>query len=76
VVTHRDGVRLDGDAALLLEVHRVEVLIGHHTLLHGVRVFEQTVGQRCLAVIDVSDDAEIAGQFVRHRQLFRSANSE
>ena len=56
------GCDLDGDAALLLEIHRVEVLVRHVPLRAIVLVYSsKTVGQRRLAVVDVSDDAEIAG---------------
>jgi hypothetical protein len=53
------ALRLDGDAALLLELHAVEEL----RLLLAVRDhagdLEDAVGQRALAVVDVRDDAEI-----------------
>jgi hypothetical protein len=51
---------LDGDAALLLQVHVVKHLILHLTLRDGVGVFQKTVGQRALAMVDVGDYAEIA----------------
>jgi hypothetical protein len=66
-IVHGHGMALDGDAALLLEVHRVKVLVGHHPLLDGVGVLQQAVGQRGLAVVDVGDDAEIAGERYVHR---------
>jgi hypothetical protein len=70
-VAHADGARLDGDALLAFEVHRVEELRHHLALLDGVRHFQQAIGQRGLAVIDVRDDAEVADvPLVCHR--FRS----
>jgi hypothetical protein len=35
------------------------MLVGHHALRDGVRVFEQPVGERRLPVVDVSDDAKV-----------------
>jgi hypothetical protein len=69
-------MHLDRDAALLLEVHRVEMLVGHLALSDGAGVFEQAVGERGLAVVDVRDDAEIAGEragirFRRSRRQIR-----
>ena len=52
---------LDRDAALTLEVSGV-----HHALLHHlvvaeeVRRFEDAVYERCLAMVDVSDDSDIS----------------
>ena len=60
LVGHADGVGLDGDAALALEVHGVEHL-GLH-LAGGERAgeLEQAVGEGGLAVVDVRDDREVA----------------
>ena len=67
LVAHGDRVRLDGDAALALEVHRVEVLFGHDAVTDGGGGLEQAVGERGLAVVNVRDDAEIADMgLVRH----------
>src|SRR6266536_2462761 len=53
------------------------MLIGHHAVRDRVGVFEQPIGERRLAVIDVRDDAEIAGVFrVDHQAAAKSANSE
>ena len=60
VVEHADGLRLDGDAALALDVHRVEHLLHHVAVGDGVRQLEHAVGQRRLAVVDVRDDREVA----------------
>ena len=55
-----DGLRLDRDSALALEVHRVEQL--RHVLARVDRAgdLEDPVGQRRLAVVDVGDDGEVA----------------
>jgi hypothetical protein len=57
------GLRLDGDAALALEVHRVEHLGAHLQRVDGVRDLEDAIGQRRLAVVDVGDDREVADFF-------------
>ena len=53
-------LRLDGDAALALDVHRIEHLLDH--LARGERpgLLDQPVGERRLAVVDMRDDREIA----------------
>ena len=64
VVDHADRVALDGDAALALEVHRVEHLLAHLLARERAGGFEQPVGERRLAVVDVRDDAEIPDSFL------------
>ena len=55
---HRLG--LDGDAALALDVHRIEHLLDHVALRDRAGRLDQPVGERRLAVVDVSDDREVA----------------
>ena len=57
-----DGLRLDRDAALALEVHRVEELVVHLARGDSARDLQDTVGKRRLTVIDVGDDAEVADE--------------
>ena len=59
-------MRLDGDAALALQVHGVEDLRRHLALLQRAGHFEQPVGQRRLAVVDVRDDREITNMGLIH----------
>jgi hypothetical protein len=59
-VEHRDGVALDGDAALALEIHRVEGLLAHEPMLDRLGQFEDAVRQRRLAMVDMGNDAEVA----------------
>ena len=61
------GLGLDGDAALALQVHPVEVLLAHLALVHGVCEVQDPVGQRRLAVVDVRDDAEVPDARLVHR---------
>ena len=51
---------LDGDAALALEVHRIEHLLRHLALGERARHLEQPVGQRGLAVVDVGHNRKVA----------------
>ena len=57
---HAHGLGLDGDAALALDVHAVQVLGTHVTGLDDAGGLEHAVGQGGLAVVDVRDDAEVA----------------
>src|SRR6202043_2600802 len=58
-VEQRHGVALDGDAALALDVHRVEDLVAELALLDRAAALDQAVGQGGLAMVDVGDDAKI-----------------
>src|ERR1700732_3735701 len=59
-------MRLDRDAALPFQVHRIEKLVLLVALVNRSCRLEQSIRQSCLAVIDVRDDAEIARQFDCH----------
>ena len=54
----------DGDAFFFFQVHRV-----HHALIRflvgaeGSRLLEKLIHERCLAVIDVGDDGDVANIF-------------
>jgi hypothetical protein len=62
-------LRLDGDAALALDVHVVEDLRLHLTLRQRARILDQTVRNRRLAMVDVRDDREIADILILHNLL-------
>ena len=55
---HRVG--LDGDAALALDIHRVEHLRLHVAFGNGAGQLDQPVGQRGFPVVDMGDDRKIA----------------
>src|SRR3990170_484225 len=55
-----NGLRLDRDPALALQIHPVQVLGPHVAVRDGVGELQQAVGQRGLAVVDVRHDAEVA----------------
>ncbi len=61
-----DGLRLDRDAALALEIHRVEHLLAHLPLGERRGQLEDAVGERRLAVVDVRDDGEVADAIEAH----------
>ena len=60
LVVQPHGLRLDGDAALALDIHVVEHLLLHVARLQPAGRLDQPVGQRRLAVVDMGDDCEIA----------------
>jgi hypothetical protein len=57
-----DGLRLDGDAALALDIHRVEHLLLHLAQRQAAGDLDQAVGQRRFAMVDMGDDGEIADE--------------
>ena len=59
-VVQAHGLRLDGDAAFPLEVHRVEDLLLHLTVRQPSGDLDQPVGEGGFAVVDVSHDGEVA----------------
>ena len=58
-VGQRNALRLDGDPALALEVHRVQHLFRHFAVGQAAADLNEAVGQRRLAVVDVRDDRKI-----------------
>ena len=60
LVIEPHGLRLDGDAALALDVHGIEHLLLHLALLQPAGELDQPVGEGRLAVVDMGDDGEIA----------------
>ena len=63
LVGNADGLRLDRDAAFALQIHLVQILIAFFAVAYEAGVFENAIGQRGFAVVDVGDDAEIAKMF-------------
>jgi hypothetical protein len=66
-VLEAHGPRLDGDALLALEIHRIEDLASHLPALDRVGQLEQPVGERGLAVVDVRDDREVTQAPLDHQ---------
>ncbi len=65
-VAETNALELDRDAALALEVHRVEVLGPHVAGLDRPALLEHPVGQRALSVIDVGDHADVSDAIQFH----------
>ena len=70
---HRLG--LDGDPSLLLQIHVVEQTVGALPLTNSLGQFQQPIGQRGLAVVDVGDDGKISDELgvyglARHKAFF------
>jgi hypothetical protein len=60
------GMRLDGDAALAFEVHRIEHLLHHFALGEGAGELKQPVSESRLTVVDMRNDREIADELGVH----------
>ena len=73
LVGQADGLRLDGDAALPLQLHAVEDLIGHLAIGQRAGVLDQPVGQGGFPVVDVGDDREVADVVGRRVGHFRGS---
>src|SRR5262249_46628559 len=58
-VVEPDRLRLDGDAALALDVHGIEHLVDHFARLERPGELDQAVGKRGFAVVDMGDDGEV-----------------
>ena len=74
---------LNGDAALPLDIHAVQILVTHFALVDDTGDLQHAIGQRGLTVVDVGNDAEVTDPGgiskrrlceVRHRrpQTFRT----
>lgn len=59
-IHHANSMRLDGDAALALEVHGVEDLLLHFASRERSSQFEQAVRQCRFAMVNMGNDGEIA----------------
>lgn len=59
-ILHTHRLELDGNPPLALQIHGIQQLRFHLTMLLGASQLDHAVGKRGLAVIDVRDDAEIA----------------
>src|SRR5690606_10774120 len=54
------GLRLDGDSPFLLDIHGIKHLRGHLAVCQPPAALDEAVGQRGLAMVDVSNDRKIA----------------
>jgi hypothetical protein len=70
LIEHAHRLRLDCDTAFLLQFHGIQHQLMHIPLRHRMRRFNQPVGQRRFAVVDVGDDAKISYAFDWNRHSF------
>ena len=68
-VVQANAFGLDGDAALALQVHGVEDLLVHFAGAERAGHFQQAVGERGFAVVDVRNNAKIAYELWIHLGL-------
>ncbi len=71
LVAQGRGLRLDGDATLTLQRHRIEHLGFHLAFGQTTTELNDAVSQSRFAVIDVGDDGKIAYQLHGHAGLMR-----
>ena len=60
LIVHLNGVGLNGDTALFLQIHVVEHLIFHLLHVHRLRYFQHAVSESRFAVVDMRYDTKIA----------------
>ena len=72
-IVQANALSLDGDAALLFQVHGIKHLRGHLALAERACKLEQSIGKRRFAMIDMRDDAEVADEAGIHEGAFISA---
>src|SRR5436853_6594347 len=70
-VLQRRGLRLDRDATLTLQIHRIEHLLRHFALRQPAAALDETVCKRRLAVIDMGNARKIAD--LLHRTTTKGA---
>ena len=69
-VVKADGVRLDRNTPLALEVHGIEHLVGHFPFRKRTRDFQHPVGQGGLAVVNMGHNRKVANVTrVRHKRI-------
>ncbi|SOY47098.1 hypothetical protein CBM2588_A130033 [Cupriavidus taiwanensis] len=73
LVAQRGGLRLDGDAALFFDIHRIENLRFHLPIRQPSTKLNDPVGQGGLPMVDVGNDREITDMV---HLVFREAPAE
>ena len=63
-------MRFDGNAAFTLKIHRIKRLLFKLSRRNSLGQFENPVGKRSLAVVDVCDNAEIANVIKRYHRSY------
>ena len=62
-VGQRYGIAFDCDATFAFDIHRIEHLILKLTLCHTAASLNQSIRKRRLAVVNMSDNAEVSSVF-------------
>ena len=75
LVVHVNWREFNRDALLAFELHAIEQLRLHLALSYRASDFEHAVSERRFAMIDVSDNAEIADFSYIHREYFSILSS-
>jgi len=71
-VLEADTLQLDGDAALALDIHRVQHLGTHLAIGQSAAVLNKAICKRRLAVVDMGNDGEVSNPLlVKTFQEFR-----
>ena len=60
LVGKRCRLRLDRDAALFFQIHRIEHLLAHFAIGQPSTTMDEPIRERRFAVVDVRDDGKIA----------------
>ncbi|SVK46296.1 Uncharacterised protein [Acinetobacter baumannii] len=68
LVIQRDALRLDGDAALALQIHGIEHLRSHFTVGQATANLDNAVRQRRLTVVNMGNNGEIS--YMLHYKSF------
>ena len=59
-ILHLDGVTLDGDSALFLQIHVVKYLVLHLPSIHCARQLQHAIRQRTFPVVNMRNYTEIS----------------
>ena len=69
-VVELNGSRLDGDAALLFELHIIQDLRLHITRCHSLRFFQKAIRKGGLSVVNMRNDGEISDMLLFFRHFY------
>ena len=69
LVLERSGLRLDGDATLFFDIHRIEHLRTHFAILQAAATLDKPVRQGGFTVINVRNDRKISDVIHQEKRL-------
>ena len=67
LICQRSGLRLDGDTALALDIHRIENLRLHLPVRQPAAEVNDSVRKSRFTMVDMSDDGKISNELQLHR---------